>query len=426
MRLALLLLWAGLLLAGAPRSGEADPEDGGSPPGARERALEHLRTAPRLLGDAGGPRRRLEDLGIEVQLFYHQVLAWNADGGADPDGEAGHSASYDFLTRARLEPPAGWEGLELLLHVKGQYDRNVNAAVGALSDPIDDADLDEAIYVSQLWIQQSFLGDRARLRVGFLEQQTFFDRNAYANSEDLQFLSTFLDNDPVVPLANGLGVSLLLLPARWIEIAAGVADADNVPRRAGFETAFDDFESLHGYLELAFRPRLPIGGRGRPGTFRIGGFRDGRDRVLFGRVDAMGRPRSERGHWGAYLSADQELYGAPEGGGSLGAFARVGWADGDASRIEWFGSAGLELRGFLPGRDRDVAGLAGYQARISDRLRAAGSRDLDRETGFEAYCRIAALPWLDVTPDLQYILDPGADERVDDAWVVTLRFRVTF
>ena len=78
----------------------------------------------------------------------------------------------------------------------------MNADVGALSDPIDDADFDQAAYVSELWAQQAFLDDRVRLRLGFLEQQTLFDRNLYANSEDRQFLNTFLDNNAVVPLPN--------------------------------------------------------------------------------------------------------------------------------------------------------------------------------------------------------------------------------
>jgi hypothetical protein len=42
----------------------------------------------------------------------------------------------------------------------------VNRDVGAISDPIDDADFDEPIYVDELWAQQSLLGGRLRIRAG--------------------------------------------------------------------------------------------------------------------------------------------------------------------------------------------------------------------------------------------------------------------
>ena len=51
---------------------------------------------------------------------------------------------------------------------------------------------------------------RARLRVGYLDQQILFDRNVFADSEDRQFMSEFLDNNPVLPLRIGLGAALLL------------------------------------------------------------------------------------------------------------------------------------------------------------------------------------------------------------------------
>ena len=39
---------------------------------------------------------------------------------------------------------------------------------------------------------------------------------------------------------------------------------------------------------------------------------------------------------------------------------------------------------------------------------------------------IALLPWLKVTPDLQYVFDPGGVDGTRDAVVCVLRFRVTW
>lgn len=380
-----------------------------------------------LLGDPAGARSRLRQLGAELQLFYNQFLGWKPQGGAEPSSTFGHSASYDFFAWVDGEELLGWPGLEALLHLKGQYDRSVNADVGALSDPIDDADFDEPIYVDELWVQQSLCRERLRARAGFSEQQTMFDRNEYANSEDKQFLSTFLDNNAVVPLPDGLAASLWLGVTDSLELAVGVADADNEPRRAGFDTAFDGASSLTGYLELALHAGIPAAGGALPGHYRLGMFVDGR------RLASFGTDRSSRGHLGAWASFDQLVFREPgtgaDGAGSprgLGLFARFGYADPEVNRIAWFGSAGLEYRGLLPPRPEDVLGLAGYGAFGSDRYRKRVDPRFEREAGIEVYYRVALLPWLALTPDFQYVIDPGATGSADDAVVAVLRLRVSF
>jgi porin len=104
----------------------------------------------------------------------------------------------------------------------------------------------------------------------------------------------------------------------------------------------------------------------------------------------------------------------------------MGYADPDVNRVAWFWSFGGEVIGLVPGRRADVLGLACYQALGSHVYRDVVDPGFDRETGIELYYRIAALPWLAITPDFQYILDPGATGAADDVFVGTLRLRVTF
>jgi porin len=380
----------------------------------------HLLETPELLGNPAGARSRLEQLGIVLQLFYNQNLSGKpSGGGTNPNGVFGHSGSYDLLARVDLEELVGWRGGDFLLHVRGMYDRNLNADVGSLSQPIDDADYDEPIYVDELWIRQTFFDGRLRFRVGILEQQTIFDRNAFANSEDRQFLTSFLDNNAVVPLPNGIGATVIAVPLPWLEIALGVANADNFPGQPGIDTTFDQFEGVTGHLELKLAS--PFSGLGLSGHTRLGAFIDGRERTHF----ETGRER--RGHFGAYLSFDQRVWRESEvGPQGLGVFARAGYADRNYHALAWFWSLGGQYTGLVPGRDDDVLGFACYQALGSSVYRDEIDPSFERETGIELYYRIAALPWLAITPDFQYILDPGATGAADDAFVGTLRVRVTF
>jgi porin len=373
-----------------------------------------------LLGDVAGVRPWLDERGAFVQLMYDQYFsAKPAGGGADRDADLGHSGSYDAFLGVDLQDLVGWTGASLLVHIKGQYDRSVNSSVGALSSPIDDADFDEPIYVDELWLQQNFLADRLRFRLGFLEQQTAFDRNAYANSEDRQFLSTYLDNNGLVPLANGLGALIILVPTPGVEVALGVADADNRPRSAGFDTAFDGPESLTGYLELELRS--PLYRRGLDGAYRFGMFVDGR------RLTHFRTGRSDRGHLGGYASFDQLVWRErDEGLQGLGLFARGGYADRDVNRISGFWSVGLQYTGLVPWRDADVMGIGSYQALGSRVYRDEVTSDFRRETGIEIYYAIAASSWLVITPDIQYIFDPGGTGEAGDVFVATLRIRLRF
>lgn len=380
----------------------------------------HLLESPELLDDPGGARSWLAQLGVTLQLFYNEFLSVKpAGGGADRDAAFGHSGSYDLFGQVDLAELVGWRDADALVHAKGMYDDSLNAKVGALSDPIDDADFDEDIYVDELWLRQSFLDGRLRFRLGLLEQQTFFDRNAFANSEDRQFLNSSLDNDGVVPLPNGLGATALAVPFAWLEVALGVVDADNEPRHAGFDTAFDGIDSLTGTVEVKFAN--PWNARGLEGHTRLGGFIDGRKKRNFR------TGRSGRGHLGAYLSFDQQVWReAGERPRGLGVFARAGYADRHVNRVAWFWSVGGEYRGLVPGRSEDVVGLGCYQAIGSDVYRTEVDRSFDHETGVELYYRIEALASVAITPDFQYIFDPGATDAVGDTFVGTLRVRVSF
>lgn len=403
-------VWAAWL---APHAARA--ETSATPAGG----IAALAGRDRLLDDPGGARTRLERLGIDLQGFAQQVAgAEPSGGGASSETGFGHSASFDLFGRVDLDALAGWRGGRLLLHVQGQYDRSTNDQVGALSDPVDDADFDGPVYVSQLWLGQDLLSGRLHVQLGYLLQATLIDRNAYANSEDRQFLATFLDNDGVVPLPVGLAAAAIVTPVPWLELAVTAADADNAPRMAGFDTAFDGADSLSWFVEAS--ARSPFASRDRPGRYRVGVAVDGRERVDF----ASGR--RSRGHVVTWLSADQQLWRAERGDRRLGAFARLGHADPDASPVEWFWSLGLELAGPLPSRERDVLGLAVHQSIGSAEYRSHVDERFDRETGLELYYALRALGWLVLTPDLQVIVDPGATGAGGTAVVASLRTRVVF
>lgn len=96
----------------------------------------------RLLGDWKGTRTDLENAGLKVSPYYNYYF-----GILTRRGIHRHSGSADLFLHLDFEKMGWMAGAESLLQVKSTRGRNVNPEVGALSDPFDDADFDQLVYI---------------------------------------------------------------------------------------------------------------------------------------------------------------------------------------------------------------------------------------------------------------------------------------
>ncbi len=108
----------------------------------------------------------------------------------------------------------------------------------------------------------------------------------------------------------------------------------------------------------------------------------------------------------------------------LGMFFRYGYANDQANEIEHFWSVGAQYLGLIPTRDEDVLGFGFAQGILSRKLRNLEGGD--RESVYELYYAAQVLPWLAVTPDFQYIVNPGADKDGREAFVAGVRIQMSF
>ncbi len=379
--------------------------------------------ADRLTGNWGGLRDRLEAQGIKWSLYTNVYYGVNAKGGLKTDDAQRVSESTDLFGQLDFERMHLIDGGQMLLHVKDRYRRNIDPFVGAVSDPIDDADGNRNLYIAQFWYQQNLIGSALQLRLGYLDQQTMLDRNAYANSEDKQFMATYLDNDnAIVPLAIGLGASLFVNPTDWLSFVIGGADAEADPLSSGFRTTFNNDRDFFGYFESDVKLAFDSEQGSLPGNYRFGLVFDPRNRGTF--ADPAKRENADVGF---YMSFDQALLressASAEG---LSWFARYGFRHEDVNKINNFWSTGLQYAGLLAGREADVIGLGMYQVDGSDDYRHYVNSDFDQEAGYEFYYSIQLTPNTTLTPDIQYIHQPGAAGNIDDAVILALRLRMTY
>jgi porin len=209
-------------------------------------------------------------------------------------------------------------------------------------------------------------------------------------------------------------------------LTVGIIDADNKILHAGWDTAFDGFDSLMIFFETGLRSRIPSKRGPLGGNYRFGVLLDPRDRVTFS-TQGVSSPQTDSGDVGVYASLDQMLVPEQDDASQgLGVFFRWGHRTPDVNRISDFWSTGLQYRGLLQGRNEDLMGLALYSVSGSGDYRTFLDPGFERETGCEVYYSFQLTPWLTFSPDFQFIDNPGARESVRDAMVFGFRTRVTF
>jgi porin len=101
----------------------------------------------------------------------------------------------------------------------------------------------------------------------------------------------------------------------------------------------------------------------------------------------------------------------PAGKGGLAVFARVDGAPAPRSKVSAELAAGIVYQGPF-NRDGDNVGFAIDSARVGYPLDSVGAlasqyRFHGYETVLELSYQAQALPWLQVQPDIQYVINPG-------------------
>lgn len=382
--------------------------------------------SPYMTGDWGGARTRLEENGVTTQLYLNYTTLWNVGGGLAPGGKP--AASLDLLVNLDLGKMGLVENGRVLGHFQRILGSGINPWIGSNFQVADDNDGEGNLYVAQLYYEHELIQKKLWMRAGFLDYQTIADRNRFSNTEDKQFLSQALDNNPLLPLAIGLGVEMQYQPCDWFSVMTGIGDAGEAANNKPFKSAFNDSAEFLWYIEPAFHLSFdnPLGPGKLEGNYRFGMVYDGRHRRKFP------EPPATIGDWqgddvGFYVSFDQDLFRENDvDAQGMGWFFRYGFRHGDVNRIQNHWSTGFSYLGPIPSRDKDTLGIALFQNVPSHRFQSYVNPWSHEETVVEAYYSIHIADWLYITPDVQYIASPGIDDSVSDCVVVGVRTRISF
>jgi porin len=380
----------------------------------------------------------LNEKGIEVGTSATQIYQQDTRGGISTHRRAGrYSGSYDVELEADFEKLFDIKDGRFYMLTEGKWSESggINdPAVGSVFNVNGDGAPRRAIDVTELWYEQGFAEREIRLRFGKLDLTggfehrncpVSFDCSTYANDETTQFLNGALINNPTIPFPeNGLGVAVHYEPAEFWYVSAAVADAQADVRETGFRTAFGGEDYFFYIAEAGVTPLFDSANGAMPGAYRVGLWSDPQPKANTYLADA---DKNYRDDVGFYVTCDQMVAREntdPEDTQGLGVFFRYGNADGKRNDITDFWSSGFQYQGLFEGRDDDVLGFGFAHGAFSDKASAVYTDDY--EAAFEIYYSAQFTKWLTISPDFQYIINPGGDRNIPDAVVVGVRMQMTF
>ncbi len=379
-----------------------------------------------LLGDLGGARSAMENHGLTAEAVLTTDFLYNADGGAKENDTI--LGNFDLTFELDTAKAGWWENGTFFLYFLGNFNsgRSMLEIIGD-AQSTSHIDTGEAFKVYEAWYEHTFKDDRLSLLFGLHDFNSDFDA--------LEYTSLFVHASPgISPDISQLGASvfpvtslalrLKVHPTDGSYLLAGIYDGvsgdPDHTKRAAIRLSEEDG------IFTAVEAGLSAGQPGETGYFKVGAggwLHTAEVENFAGQVD-------DNNH-GVYLIAEKTLYVEEVEGQGLGGFIQLGWADDDRNRIASYWGIGLNYTGLIPGRDRDSAGLFVGSALNGDKfmkfMKEAELAPVEHtETAIELTYRAEIRPWLFIQPDLQYIINPGMDPSLKNAFQIGSRIQVVF
>jgi porin len=393
-------------------------------------------------GDWDGVRDDLKKNGVSFTPIWTNEVFGNPSGGARQgvidDG------LFDLLLDVDLDPLTGGALKDTTFHTEAFYIYGPSLSLNYVGDFSNTSNIAayNTLRLGELWVQKAFWDKKVTVKVG----NQAVDLEYFQSGSAALFLNgtfgapTFIANNipnaPTYPLASP-GVRVQLLPEPRFYLLAGVYGEDNgsfpnTNNKNGTRFALNGSSGVLVMSEAGFLLNQQPNDKGLQGAYRLGSFVNTGNSITFesqGDFDqGTGGQQGTGANYGVYGVVDQQVYA--DGPRVVSVFTRAGGAPSDTNCVDYYVDAGFNFIGFVPGRDKDVCGVAFARSHVSqdysDSEVAEGERPFSAESVLEATYKVQLAPWWNVQPDLQYVLTPSGVVGSRNAVVLGVRTTVAF
>jgi high affinity Mn2+ porin len=413
-------------------------------------------------------------LGMQATIIYQNMPSFSSpySGSHSLSSENtqghGHTETYGIYLGSQIAP-----SLQAYLDVEQARGNGVGHAVGLGGITDGDvirqgsADLGTGPYIARLYLRYLIPlsqendslatrgmdqlpgnepGSRIEMKLGKMASTDDFDLNRYANNTRTQFLNWGLINNTAWDFAAdtrgySYGFVVALVEPSW-RLAIGTYKMPTTANGSEFDSHLS--QARGDNLELTLKPNqlgtvvrlLAYHNQARMGNYA--------ETVVIGRAtssvpDITADEQPGRSKRGFGVNLEQPL----TDDGETGFFLRAGWNDGHTeefafTEVDRHLSKGLQVSGIHWGRAADRLGIAyvwhGLSHEHRDYLAAGGSGFLlgdgklnyGPEQILETYYLVQIGRYAQLTPDFQYIQNPGYNRDRGPAEVYSLRLRLSF
>jgi len=345
-----------------------------------------------LTGDWSGSRKRLAEKGISLDISYIGDYGTNLSGGV--------STGSTYLDEVLIElgidgDKMGMSGASFHFSVLGNHGQKPGPStmVGD-SQGVSNIEAADKWQVFEAWYEQKF-SERFSTKLGIYDFNSDFDV--------IDTAGLFLNG------AHGIGTAISQTgPPLFPDI---------------FPAVYLRYSMANGrYLQTAYMVNtnsspndtmLGIEYGNTTENTSTGLLKYGLGVLYFTSTstsDAVGNTIAATNNYSVYTLLETALTReAGKEGQGLNGFLRYSVADPKLNQFATFLGAGLVYTGPFKGRDEDQVGIAIAIASNGDTYMAGTATATTAETNIELSYRFQIKPWLAIQPDLQYVIDPGAD-----------------
>jgi porin len=354
--------------------------------------------------------------GVGFSFAYKGEVFSNLKGGISQNSV--YLDNFDIIFNFNLNKLLGWEGAMLNTYILGNNGGDPSADAGA-AQGISNIAAFHTWKLYQFWIEQNFLDDNLSFLAGLFDLNSEFDTRVTSGI----FINPSHGIGPDFSMTGKNGPSIFPTTSMAIRASYNITNELNI-RTAAFDGVSGDpnkpggthilmkqsdgllfageftYHSETDQLKSGFF-KLSIGTWFYTGSFeRLDNF------------DPEGNPLHKKGNSGAYVSAEKFLLAEKDSEDEgLSAFIRIGMADKSVNQVTSYLGAGIYYKGFIPGRENDEAGLAVSTIKNSDaymkqmELEQVAARKYEHIIEFTYIFRL--LDWINIQPDVQYVINPS-------------------
>ncbi|MDX2142838.1 MAG: carbohydrate porin [Rhodospirillaceae bacterium] len=314
----------------------------------------------------------------------------------------------------------------------GLYNNNTTLSDTLVGDAqtVSNIDTTTAFRLYEAWYEQQFGDGLGSLKMGLFDLNSEFDAIDTAGL----FLSSSHGIGPDFSQTGQNGPSIFPVTSLAARLQFQVTDSvlvraavlDGVPgslvhpRRTAIKLGNGDSALLVGEIEADLNGTIAAAG--------LWHYTAKFDDLIA--VDRTGAPLRRGGNTGFYVEAERQVTAPDNDERGLSVFGRFGVAESEINQFGSYAGAGLSYTGLLAGRPEDQIGLAVAHAtngKTFRRVQTLAGAPVDKaETSIELTYRAPLTEWLTVQPDAQWVINPGTDPTLKNAFVVGLRFEIGF